>query len=484
MAIFSRLKKCGPLMLVTAFVLVGLYSADTAFATQMFTQNFKPSSSQKLLSFYFQNIEIRPLLQLIAKNSGINFVISDAVKGSITLDLKDVTWQHALDIVLDSHGLASRRVGNVIYISTLEEMTATETKQFQSAEQVANLSPLTSTILHLKYTDAKELAKLLKGADSSLLTSRGQVAVDQRTNSLIIRDTKTSLKDIIASIKQLDVPARQVLIEARIVNINTNYEKQLGVRFGITSPQHLSGTLNGANQIVDGALTPAQITNGATIDPTQRLNFNNAAAAIGGATPGSIGLALARVGHVLLDLELSALEEEGHVEIISRPRVITSNQQKATIQTGTEIPYQEASSSGATSVSFKKAVLSLVIIPQITPDNKIVLRLRATQDTIGKQFVLQAGASTVMGPPSIDTQEVQSNILLNNNETIVLGGIYKNTRSSTIDRVPFLGELPIVGALFRHRAINNVKTEMLVFITPRILSSTSGAIMAKSELPK
>lgn len=424
------------------------------------------------LSFYFQDIEIRTLLQLIAKNSGLNFIISDAVKGSITLNLKNVTWERALDLIMKTQSLSSRRIGNAMYVSTLEDMTNRESKQLQLADIIANTGRLESVKIHLEYTNAIDLAALLKGPQSVLLTPRGQVAVDSRTNSLIIRDTKQNLDDIIPEIKWLDIPARQVLIEARIVNIDTSYEQQLGVRFGVSDTQNLSGTLAGANQINQG-IPPA------FVKPfTDRLNFNIPAAALfDGAVPGSIGLALAKLGPVLLDLELSALEGEQHAQVISRPRVITSNLQKATIQTGEEIPYQEATSSGATSIVFKKAVLSLEIIPQITPNNKIILHLKATEDTRGQNIAVGAtttagstGAASPVNIPAINTEEVESNVLLNNKETIVVGGVYKTIKINTMDRIPFFGTLPVVGHLFTHEGIHNEKHELLIFLTPKIIT--------------
>ena len=457
--VLAKLAAC----LVLLFAVVhSSYSADLSVVAH-------PSKNNKL-SFYFQDIEVRTLLQLIAKSSGLNFIISDAIKGNATLNLKNVTWEQALNVVLKSNGLTSRRSGNVVYISTFEDLASNETKIMQSEQNLSNLTPLESRMIRLKYTNAADMAKILKGTDSQLLSPRGQVAVDTRTNSLIIRDTRASLADVIPQILRLDIPARQVLIEARIVNIDTIYEEELGVRFGTSSTSHLSGTLQGANQVTSG-VTPTQVANAAgTVDPTQRLNFNIPAAAIfDGATPGSSAIALARVGRVLLDLELSALEGERHAQVIARPRVVTSNQQKARIQTGEEIPYQESTSSGATSVTFKNAVLSLEITPQITPDNKVVLQIKATEDTRGESIQVSGDPPTTI--PAINTQEVESNVLLNNNETIVLGGVYKQTREHTYDRIPFFGTLPFFGFLFRHTNEQNEKHELLVFITPKIINA-------------
>lgn len=423
-----------------------------------------------LLSFNFQNIEVRTLLQLVAKNSGLNFIVSEAVKGNITLNLSNVTWKQALNVILKTQALASREFNNVIYISTIEEITENETKTLRAEEAVANLAPLKITLIKLKYADATQIAEVLKGSQSSLLTPRGEVSVDTRTNSLIIRDTEATLASIKKSINTLDVPARQVLIEARIVNVNTRFEEQLGVRFGFSNTRSLSGTLSGANRLAQG-------TSVNQVPLTERLNFNAPGQdLIGGTSPGSIGLALAKLGPVFIDLELSALEGINKARIIARPRVVTSNQQKAYIQTGEEIPYQEATSSGATSVSFKKAVLSLTIVPQITPDNRIVLNIKATEDTRGTNVNVSstsdsATTATTSSIPAINTQEVQSTVLLNNNETIVLGGVYKLDKENRIDRIPFFGQLPLIGRLFSYESIKDDRQELLIFLTPKIIQA-------------
>jgi len=456
-------------LLSAVFLCVSLYFS---LANTIVHANDNPTDKTQSLSFYFQNIEVRSLLQLIARNSGLNFIIGDSVKGSMTLDLKNVTWQEALHIILKTQGLTSRRIGNVIYISTIENIEGTESKEFQSEETIANLMPLQSSVIHLHYANAQMLSKLLKSNDGSLLTTRGQIAIDPRTNTLIIRDTPKNLAILLPEIRKLDIPAKQVQIEARIVNVDKTVEEALGARFGLTGFNHLSGTLNGANEIASGT------SPGSVKSYTDRLNFNLPASTLfDGANPGSIGLALARLGPVLLDLELSALEGEKLAQVIARPRVITSNQQKAMIETGEEIPYQEASSSGATTVTFKKAVLSLEIIPQITRDNKIVLNLRVTEDTrgsdvnIGTQATTGSGGSTnPVSIPAINTQQVQSSVLLNNNETIVLGGVFKTDEHHTLDRIPFFGDLPVIGHLFRYTDDYSKNSELLVFITPKIVS--------------
>lgn len=426
------------------------------------------------ISLFFQNIEIRTLLQLLGKISNKSFVISDAIKGNTTLNLKNVTPRQALQIILESHGLASQKYGNVIFISTIDEITINETKQLQSQQSISSLMPLKSAMLPLKYADASDIGKLLKGERGQLLTSRGEVAVDIASNTIIIRDISRNLNEVVHYVRRLDKPARQVSIEARIVNLDSTYESQLGVRFGLSNSRSLSGTLAGANQLAQGV-------NVANVTPLDdRLNFDLPASALSsGATPASVGLALARLGPIMLDLELSALEEEGHSQIIAKPRIVTSNQQKATIQTGEEIPYQNATSSGATSIEFKKAVLSLEIQPQITPDNRIILKMKATEDTRGQQLLVAqqttSGAtitsSPVFGPPIINTQEVASQVLLRNNETVVIGGIYKLTKINTLDRVPFFSDIPYIGNLFKHRGITNSRTELLIFITPKIIDA-------------
>jgi type IV pilus assembly protein PilQ len=482
------------IMVVASFAFLSMEScffsnityADTPPPPITYLENTIPSGK---MSFYFQDIEIRTLLQLIAKHSGLNFIISDAVKGNVTLNLKDVTWRQALDIVMSAHGLTARRVGNVMYVSTIDDITNYESKKLQSDQQLSNLAPLVSTIVQLKYANAKDLADFLKGPGGSLLTPRGQVAIDPRTNSIIIRDTQINLAELIRTIRHLDVPAKQVLIEARIVTIDTSYEEQLGIKFGLSGAHnHTTGTFDAANAVQQGTAL-SNIS-----PPESRLNFNNPASQLAsGAVPGSIGLALARIGAFFLDLELSAIEEEGHGQVIASPHVITSNQEKARIETGEDIPYQEATSSGATSISFKKAVLSLEITPQITPNNKIILRLKATEDSRGPQLIVSAGTSggaatsasgtatttaatpPVLGPPVINSQEVESNVLLNNNETIVIGGVYKQTKTSTVDRIPFFGSLPIIGYLFRHTSTSNQRKELLIFITPKIINNFSTA---------
>lgn len=457
----------------TLFTLAGFFAIAIA-ATPEDLSTAPPlvvADASNDLSFNFQSINTRALVQLIAKNSGLNVVISDAVKGDMSLYLQHVTWQQALEIVLKANGLAKRQYGNILLIGPIQDIATNEAKQLQAELQLADLAPLSSMIVHLKYANAADLALVIKGAQSSLLSTRGQIGVDARTNSIWLRDSKTHLNQVVAFIRKLDIPARQVLIEVRIVSVDTEYSKELGVRFGWSVPNNQSGTLAGANEMANG-------TSVSEVPIPERLNFNVPAANIFGQPAGSIGLALMRVGNNFLDLELSALEGERRAEVISNPRVITSNQQKASIQTGEEIPYQEATSSGATSIVFKKAVLSLEITPQITPDNHIILDLGVTQNKRGTNT--QTGTTQV---PSIDTQEVHSHVFLNNSETVVVGGVYKINKLNHVERIPLLGTLPYVGNLFTHKSISNVRNELLVFITPKIIEQNRCAhTMTKDEM--
>jgi type IV pilus assembly protein PilQ len=414
------------------------------------------------LSLNFQNIEVRAVLQLLADFTGMNLVTSDTVKGNLTLRLKNVPWDQALDIILKSKGLAMRQNGNVMMVAPASEIAAREKQELEAQKQLVELEPLYTEIVEIKFAKADELAALLRtdgkqggtSGRSGFLSPRGSITIDQRTNSLLIRDTTENLVQISQVIEQLDKPVRQVLIESRIVIANNDFNKELGVRFG-TSTQDgtklgqfaTSGNLNGTTQII----------NGDTLEQADRLNVD-----LPVANPsGSIGLALAKLPlGMILELELSAMQAEGKGEVISSPRVITSNQKQATIEQGTEIPYQEATSSGATNVSFKEAVLKLDVTPQITPDDRIVMDLEVSKDEVGEVF---------LGVPSIDTRSVKTQVLVDNGETVVLGGIYEQSTSDTVERVPFFGDLPYVGFLFKNTSNEDRKRELLVFVTPKIV---------------
>ena len=409
------------------------------------------------LSLNFQNIDVRAVLQLIADFTGLNMVVSDSVSGTLTLRLKNVPWDQALDIILKTKGLAKRESGNVMLIAPTEEIAAQEKLELEAKKQVVELAPLVNETIQVNYAKASELADLIKSKEQGLLSDRGSVTVDQRTNKLLITDTADHIDEVIALIKELDIPIRQVLIESRVVLAGTTFSKELGVKFGVSTTKAANGQIT-----TSGSLNAADSFNqfGTAPQLDQRLNVNLPAAA---ATAGRIGLAIAKLPFgTMLDLELSAAQAEGKSETISSPRVITANQQEAVIETGTEIPYQQAASSGATSISFKKAVLMLKVTPQITPDERIIMDLEVTKDK--PDFSRQ-----VLGVPPIDTNRVTSQVLVDNGETIVLGGVYEQSKTRNINRVPFFSDLPLVGGLFRNRADKNDKAELLIFVSPKLL---------------
>lgn len=413
------------------------------------------------LSLNFQDIEVRAVLQIIADFTGMNMVTSDAVKGNVTLRLQNVPWDQALDIVLKSKGLAMRQMGNVILVAPAEEIAVREKQEFESQKQVSELAPLYSDLIQVNYAKASDIAVLLKAKENSMLSERGNVTVDDRTNALLIRDTADKLADIRKLVSKLDIPVRQVLIESRIVIANDDFSRDLGVRFGVSGAREhdgngiigTSGTLSGMDTMVGSAPLPVSV-------PTlsDRLNVN---LPVNNPT-GQIALAVLGSNY-LVDLELSAMQAEGRGEVISSPRVITSNQNEASIEQGTEIPYTTASSSGATTVEFKKAVLGLKVKPHITPDDRIIMDLTVSKDSVGQVF---------QNVPSVDTRSVETQVLVDNGETVVLGGIYEQTRTDEMDKVPFFGDLPLVGVLFRQSRHVNDNSELLIFVTPKILKES------------
>ncbi|MEW6354568.1 MAG: type IV pilus secretin PilQ [Pseudomonadota bacterium] len=418
------------------------------------------------LSLNFQNIEVRAVLQLIADFTGLNIVTSDTVQGNLTLRLKNVPWDQALDIILKSKGLAMRQIGNVIQIAPTEEVAAREKLELEAQKQVEELAPLRSEFIRINYAKAADLAALLKAKENSLLSARGNVTVDERTNTLLIQDTADKLADVRNLVATLDIPQRQVLIESRVVIANDDFSKDLGVRFGASRDSSglstegrkaaISGTLNGTTQLIRND----------NLEFNDRLNVNLPANLTEGG--GSIALALAKLPlGTLLELELSAMQAENRGEVISNPRVVTADKKEAFIEDGEEIPYLEASSSGAVTISFKKAVLSLKVKPQITPDKNVIMDLTVTQDTRGPTVTL--GASVV---PSIRTREVSTQVLVDNGETVVLGGTYIQTTTLESERIPFFGDLPYVGFLFKQTKDTNNKRELLIFVTPKILDNT------------
>jgi len=435
----------------------------------------KPKYSGKRISLNFQNVDVRAVLQILADVANINMVVSDNVKGTLALRLQNVPWDQALHIILQSKGLAQRREGNVMFVAPADQIAAREKQQLQNQQQLDKLEPLESRFIQINYAKASDLAQIIKSKQNSLLSSRGTVTVDKRTNTLLVRDTADHLEQIRKLVNRLDIPVKQVLIESRIVVATSDFTHDLGVKFGATGitsngPQGIvatSGSLTGTDTAVSSALTSRQNTGRVSqvqipANSSDRLNVN-----LGASNPAGT-LALAVLGKdYLLDLELSALQAEGKGEVISSPRVVTANQNKAVINQGVQIPYQQASSSGATSVSFKKAVLSLGVTPQITPDNRIVMDLDVKDDTVGQQVPSGNGGFI----PSIDTREVQTQVLVNNGDTVVLGGIYEQNRTNQVNKVPLLGDIPVLGHLFREDRRENHKKELLVFITPKILKN-------------
>nr|WP_241030192.1 type IV pilus secretin PilQ family protein [Legionella anisa] len=427
--------------------------------------------SGRRLSLNFQNISIRAVLQLLADFTGINIVVSDKVQGNITLRLNNIPWDQALDIILTTQGLAKRQTGNVMLIDYKASFDKMEAEELKTQRAIQKLEPIRSELIQINYAKATDLAILIKDKQNSLLSDKGRVSVDERTNTLWIQDSGTRINEVRDLIKQLDVPVKQVLIEARIVEVTKDFAQDLGIRWGVSRPTHLSGTLAGANQLAQG-VAPANV-----VPLTDRLNLDLVAAPVTGVPPASVGIALAQLGdNILLDLELSALESEGLAELISSPKLITANQQAAVIESGQEIPYQEATSSGATAVAFKKAVLSLNVTPQITPDSKILMDLKINQDNALPNL-------TFNGVPVIATKEIRTNVLVSNGQTIVLGGIYQQDKSKTITRVPFFGQLPVVGNLFKNTQIALRNDELLIFITPKIITNSLSITTIEGRKP-
>jgi type IV pilus assembly protein PilQ len=429
------------------------------------------------LTLNFQDIDVRSVLQLLADTSGQNIVVSDSVTGNLTLRLQNVPWDQALDIVLRTKGLDKRRQDNVIIIGPTEELASREKAELAAHKEVQELSPTHTEFMQVNYAKVADLAKLIKTANTkdSMLSSRGSLSVDERTNTLLVQDTSEKLADIRRLVQTLDVPVKQVLIEARIVIVSDTYERDLGARLGISgftttgnnSLLAVSGTNVGTDSMVSSAFpasstAPSGFVNYPTL--TNRYQVNLPAANVNG----SIGLSLLAGKH-LLDLELSAAQNEGKSETISSPRVITANQKQATILQGTEIPYQESASSGATTTQFKNAVLSLKVTPLITPDNRVILDLDVSDDSVGQQVTSATGGSV----PSIDTREIITQVLVNDGQTVVLGGILDTTKTRSANKVPFFADIPILGNLFKSTTNINNKTELLIFITPKILREGS-----------
>ncbi|NIP45552.1 MAG: type IV pilus secretin PilQ [Gammaproteobacteria bacterium] len=446
-----------------------LFTLDVKELTQVEQEQAKKDKftyTGERLSLNFQNIEVRAVLQLIADFTGLNMVASDTVSGSLTLRLKNVPWDQALDIILKTKGLAMRQTGNVILIAPTEEIAAREKLELEAQKQIEELAPLRSEFIQVNYAKASTLATLLKAEENSLMTDRGRVSVDERTNTLLVRDTAEAINSIRELVSTLDIPVRQVLIESRIVVAEDSFNRDLGVRFGVSYQWNVNdssrtnaavgGGLDGNSDfggtVQPGGLGSAFSGGGADQNLLVDLPIGNPA--------GALKFAVVSIPDFILQLELQALQFEGRGEVISNPRVVTANQKEATIEQGTEIPFQEASSSGATSTQFKKAVLSLKVTPQITPDDRVIMDLAVNQDEVGQEF---------SGIPSVNTRSVTTQVLVDNGDTVVLGGIYEQIQREDTEKVPFFGDLPYLSWLFKTTSVRDDKRELIIFVTPRIL---------------
>lgn len=427
------------------------------------------------LSLNFQDIDVRSVLQLIADFTDLNLVASDTVQGNITLRLQNVPWDQALDLVLKTRGLDKRKVGNVLLIAPADEIAARERQELEAKNQIAELAPLRRELIQVNYAKAADIAALFQsvsGLEEGEKAGRGSVTVDDRTNSIIAYQTQNNIDELRRIVAQLDIPVRQVMIEARIVEATVGYDKSLGVRWGGSFTRG-SGRWMGYGK--DGART---LDNGTMYLPgTDTIGDWTAADGVApvpfvdmGVVNSTSGIGIGYLtDNIMLDLQLSAMEKTGNGEIISQPKVVTSDKESARILKGAKIPYEEASSSGATSTAFVEAVLSLEVTPQITPDNRIIMDVKVNKDEA--DFT-----KAVKGVPSIMTNEVNAKVLVNDGETIVLGGVFSNVQSKAVDKVPFLGDLPYLGRIFRRDVVQDSKSELLVFLTPRIMNNQAIAV--------
>lgn len=416
------------------------------------------------LSLNFQDIDVRSVLQLIADFTDLNLVASDTVQGNITLRLQNVPWDQALDLVLKTRGLDKRKVGNVLLIAPADEIAARERQELEAQNQIAELAPLRRELIQVNYAKASDIAALFQSVagigDDQEKAERGSVTVDDRTNSIIAYQTQDKLDELRRIVTQLDIPVRQVMIEARIVEANVNYDKELGVRWG--GATNLSGD---SNWTVYGRDDDGDESGNTGDDITANVPFVDL-----GSPNASSGIGIGFVtDNVLLDLELSAMEATGNGEVISQPKVVTSDKETAKILKGTEVPYEESSSSGATTVAFKEAALSLEVTPQITPDNRIIMEVKVNKDEPDY-------ANALNDIPPIKKNEVNAKVLVSDGETIVIGGVFSNEQSKATEKVPMLGDIPFVGRLFRRDIVKDTKNELLVFITPRIMNNQAIAV--------
>ncbi len=418
------------------------------------------------LSLNFQDIDVRSVLQLIADFTDLNLVASDTVQGNITLRLQNVPWDQALDLVLKTKGLDKRKVGNVLLVAPAAEIAERERQELESQQQIAELAPLRRELIQVNYAKASQMAALFQQVTSGQGTERGSITVDERTNSIIAYQTQERLDELRRIVVQLDIPMRQVMIEARIVEADVGYDKSLGVRWGgnlwANGSKWNAWGKNGNLGVADDPTDSGRQTGRFPGVRETPLNSPFVDLAANGSTSG-IGLGFV-TNNAILDLQLSAMEKSGHGEVVSQPKVVTSDKETAKIMKGSEIPYQEASSSGATSTSFKEAVLSLEVTPQITPDNRIIMDVKVTKDE--PDF-----ANAIDGVPSLKKNEVNAKVLVSDGETIVIGGVFSNAQIKTVEKVPFLGDVPFVGRLFKRDFVQDNKSELLIFITPRIMNN-------------
>ncbi|OYT98809.1 MAG: secretin [Burkholderiales bacterium PBB1] len=472
------------------------YQSDNQFVVEVRAQKIDPNKltqgpgfAGEKLSLNFQNIEVRALLQVIADFTNFNVVTSDTVTGNVTLRLKDVPWDQALDIILQAKGLGLRKSGNVILIAPKDELAAKEKADLESKLQIAALEPVRTQAFQLNYTKAEEISRGLTGQNSGqgggggggsgstttrILSPRGSVLYETRTNQLFVSDTPSKLQEIQELIAKIDIPVRQVLIEARIVEADDSFGRSLGVRLGVNDARTGNNAgfgVGGSQRVaIGGNLNVVGNRTGQTsavplLNDTNFLNLP--ASAQGGFLPATFALSLFGSGlNRFLNLELSALEADGRGKVVSSPRIVTADQIKAVIQQGTKIPYQRATSSGATSIEFVDATLKLDVTPQITPEGNVILDVNVNKDSVG---------AVTNNVPSIDTKSIQTQVLVENGGTVVIGGIFEQTDRSDVAQVPFLGDIPVVGNLFKTRTNSSRKTELLIFLTPKVVSERTAA---------
>ncbi|MEO8165274.1 MAG: type IV pilus secretin PilQ family protein [Betaproteobacteria bacterium] len=452
------------------------YQADNRFIIEVkpvIEEAGKPKSAGGYvgdkLSLNFQNIEVRAVLQVIADFTGLNIITSDTVSGNLTLRLKDVPWDQALDIILQAKGLDMRKTGNVVWIAPRDELATKEKLALESRQQISDLEPVRTESFQLNYQKAEDFQKVITDANQRILSKRGSAVVDARTNQIFVQDIPSKLDEVRDLLKKTDRAVRQVLIEARIVEATDTFSRNVGTRLGYNDTTGRGGKIPGGTSraLVGGGLNATgaatgQATGAAFLTDTTFSNM--VAPGIGGVNPGQLSLILMNDAMTkFLNLEITALQADGKGKIISSPRVITADNVEAVIEQGTEIPYQQATSSGATSVSFRKATLSLKVKPQITPDDNIMMKLNVTKDSVG--------ANTSAGP-AIDTKQVSTEVLVENGGTVGLGGIYTQDESKTVTKVPLLGDIPILGFFFRQDLRRNNKNELLIFVTPRVIKDS------------